>query len=225
MASTNTNPDLPIIFEDQHLLIINKPHDVLSQEDHTGDPDVFSLCKEYLGRSSTNSPYLGLLHRLDRPVGGLMMLAKTPQAASKISQQMRDRLIQKTYHAIVHGSPPPNGVLTHHLYKNKQTNIVETVKENTKKGKRAMLSFAKLTQTDKLALLSIHLQTGRPHQIRVQLAAEGYPVWGDYKYGKDQPDGRTIALRSVELVLNHPKSNEEMRFQVPAPHEEPWINF
>ena len=85
MNSTKTQPDLPIIFEDRHLLIIEKPHNVLSQEDHTGDPDVFSLCKEYLGRSSTNSPYLGLLHRLDRPVGGLMMLAKTPQAAAKIS--------------------------------------------------------------------------------------------------------------------------------------------
>lgn len=225
MNTTQTQPDIPIVFEDSHLLIIDKPHDVLSQEDHTGDPDVLSLCKQYLSRSTKSNPYLGLLHRLDRPVGGLMMLAKTPQAASKISQQMRDRLVQKTYHSVVHGEPPTNGVLTHHLYKNKQTNIVEAVATNNRDGKRAMLSFAKVKQANALALLSVHLQTGRPHQIRVQLAAEGYPIWGDYKYGKNQPDGRTIALRSVELVFNHPRSKEEMRFQLPAPNEEPWNRF
>lgn len=203
-------------------MVIDKPHNVLSQEDHTGDPDVLSLCKQYLSRSSKNNPYLGLLHRLDRPVGGLMMLAKTPQAAAKISQQMRDRLVQKTYHTIVEGRPPANAVLTHHLLKNKQTNIVEIVAANSREGKRAMLSFTKNKQTDALALLSVHLQTGRPHQIRVQLAAEGYPIWGDYKYGKDQPDGRTMALRSVELVFDHPQSRQEVRFQLPAPDEEPW---
>ncbi|MBN2731398.1 MAG: RluA family pseudouridine synthase [Balneolaceae bacterium] len=224
MKSTNTHPDIPIVFEDQHLLIIVKPHDVLSQEDHTGDPDVFSLCKEYLNKNSRSS-YLGLLHRLDRPVGGLMMLAKTPRAASKISQQMRDRLVQKTYYAIVEGKPPANGVLTHHLLKNKQTNIVEIVPENNKKGKRAMLSFAKQKEANGLALLSIHLQTGRPHQIRVQLATEGYPVWGDYKYGQNQPDGRTMALRAVELVFNHPATKKEMRFELDLPPYEPWKTF
>lgn len=224
MKSTKTQPDIPIVFEDQHLLIIVKPHDVLSQEDHTGDPDVFSLCKEYLNKNSRSS-YLGLLHRLDRPVGGLMMLAKTPRAASKISQQMRDRLVQKTYYAIVQGKPPPNGVLTHHLLKNKQTNIVEIVPENNKKGKRAMLSFAKRKEANGLALLSIHLQTGRPHQIRVQLATEGYPVWGDYKYGQNQPDGRTMALRAVELVFNHPATKKEMRFELDLPSHEPWKTF
>lgn len=225
MKSTNTQPDLPIVFEDQHLLIIDKPHDLLSQEDHTGDPDVFSICKQYVSRSVPNNPYLGLLHRLDRPVGGLMMLAKTPQAASKISQQLRDRLVQKTYHVIVHGQPPPNGVLTHHLKKNKQTNVVETVSNSNQQGKRAMLSFATIKTADELSLLSVHLQTGRPHQIRVQLATEGFPIWGDYKYGRQQPDGRTIALRSVEMVFNHPANEKEMRFALERPKEEPWNIF
>lgn len=224
MSSTNTQPNLPIVFEDRHLLIIDKPHDVLSQADHTGDPDVFSLCKEYLKRNGTN--YAGLLHRLDRPVGGLMMLAKTPHAASKISKQLRNRLLQKTYHTVVHGEPPANALLTHHLLKDNETNIVKTVSADNKNGKKAVLSFAKLKQADNLALLSVHLQTGRSHQIRVQLAAEGYQIWGDYKYGKDQPDGRTMALRAVELVFNHPIKNEEMRIELDAPEgTEPWSRF
>lgn len=226
MNSTNTRPDLPIIFEDAHLLIIDKPHDVLSQEDHTGDADVLSLCKRYLNRKSDKkSNYLGLLHRLDRPVGGLMMLAKTPQAAKNISKQMRDRLVQKTYQAVVQGTPPPNGVLTHYLLKDKQTNIVKTVSENEKKAKRAVLSFSKLDQKKELALLSIHLQTGRPHQIRVQLATEGLPIWGDYKYGKEQPDGRTMALRATELIFNHPANKKEMRYKLTPPVEYPWNVF
>lgn len=155
------------------------------------------------------------------------MLAKTPQAASKISQQMRDRLVQKTYYAIVQGNPPANGLLTHYLLKNKQTNIVEIVPKSNRNGKRAMLSFAKRKEKEycELSLLSIHLQTGRPHQIRVQLAAEGYPIWGDYKYGREQPDGRTIALRAAELVFNHPVTKKEMRFELNRPCIEPWDLF
>jgi 23S rRNA pseudouridine1911/1915/1917 synthase len=220
-ASTQTQPDLPIIFEDDHLLIIEKPHGVLSQEDHTGDPDVHSLCKEYISRNS-GSNYSGLLHRLDRPAGGLMMLAKTPQAAGDISRQIRDRLIQKTYYAVVEGEPPTNGLLTHYLLKHNEPNWVETVSEESGNGKEAVLSFARIAKKNGLALLSVHLQTGRTHQIRVQLSAKGYPIWGDYKYGRDQPDGRTMALRSAGLVLNHPKTGKEMRFELETPDWEPW---
>lgn len=226
MRSTHTQPDLPIVFEDAHLLIIDKPHDVLSQEDHTGDPDVLTLCKQYLASESGNrSNYLGLLHRLDRPVGGLMMLAKTPQAAKNISEQIRNRLVQKTYQAVVHGKPSANGVLTHYLLKDKQINMVKAVSEDEKKAKRAMLSFTTLKQKDELALLSIHLQTGRPHQIRVQLATEGLPIWGDYKYGNNQPDGRTMALRATELIFDHPKNKKELRFELSPPDEYPWNIF
>lgn len=228
MKYTGTAPDIPIVYEDNHLLIIDKPHNLLSQEDHTGDPDVLTLCKQYLKREydKKGNVYLGLIHRLDRPVGGLMMLAKTSKAAKRISEQMRDRLIQKTYHAVVWGEPPANGVLTHHLLKNRQTNVVETVKASEKQAKEAVLSFARLKQQNNLALLSIHLQTGRPHQIRVQMSAEGFPVWGDYKYGRqDKPDGLTIALRSVELAFRHPVSKEEMRVEMPPPDAEPWNRF
>ncbi|PAU93902.1 RNA pseudouridine synthase [Aliifodinibius salipaludis] len=224
MKQTQTDPNIPIIYEDEHLLIIEKPAGVLSQKDHTGDPDVLTLCKQYLSRSQ-NNPFLGLIHRLDRPVSGLMLLAKNRNAANNLSKQVRDRTIQKTYWAITAGSPPRNGVLTHRLYKNSDTNIVEVVPSNQEKGKRAELSFAKLEESDNLHLLSVHLQTGRPHQIRVQLAHEGYPIWGDYKYGQNQPDGRTMALRAVELVFKHPHTAQHVQFELAPPSEHPWTQF
>lgn len=225
MKYTQTQPDIPIIFEDDHLLLIDKPVNLLSQEDHTGDPDVLTLCKQYMGRSQNSTPYLGLVHRLDRPVGGLMLLAKSRKAADALSQQMRDRTMQKTYWAVTSGNPPKNGVLTHHLFKNRDTNIVEVVPSSKRKGKEAILSFARLETSHDLHLLSIHLQTGRPHQIRVQLAHEGYPIWGDYKYGLNQPDGRDMALRAVELAFQHPQTRQQVQFELAPPNVEPWSQF
>jgi 23S rRNA pseudouridine1911/1915/1917 synthase len=225
MLKTQTQPNIPIVYEDDHLLIINKPEGVLSQEDYTGDADVLSLCKQYLNRSGNGNPYLGLIHRLDRPVSGLMLLAKTRSAAQHLSQQIQDRTMQKTYWAVVAGNPPKNGVLSHHLSKDRESNIVTVVEGNSRKGKEALLSFAKLEESSPLSLLSIHLQTGRPHQIRVQLAHEGYPIWGDYKYGNDQPDGRTMALRAVELAFNHPQTNQNLHFELATPSEHPWTQF
>ena len=225
MKQTQTDPNISIIYEDEHLLLVDKPAGLLSQEDHTGDMDVLTLCKQYLSRSQNNNPYLGLIHRLDRPVGGLMLLAKSRNAAANLSKQIRNRTVQKTYWAITMGAPPRNGVLTHDLQKDRDTNVVEVVTSNQQKGKRAELSFAKLEGSDDLHLLSVHLQTGRPHQIRVQLAHEGYPIWGDYKYGQNQPDGRTMALRAVELVFKHPNTNQHLHFELAPSNEYPWSQF
>lgn len=133
--------------------------------------------------------------------------------------------MQKTYWAVTFGNPPKNGMLTHHLLKDRENNIVNVVEENQKKAKEAILSFAKLEETNELNLLSIHLQTGRPHQIRVQLAEEGYPIWGDYKYGPDQPDGRDIALRAVELAFEHPQMQQQLHFELAPSNKEPWSHF
>lgn len=226
MNYTQTHPDIPIIFEDDQLLIIDKPANLLSQKDRTGDPDVLTLCKEYLAQSNRGKiPYLGLVHRLDRPVSGLMLLAKTSKAARVLSRQIRDRTIQKTYWSVTEGNPPPNGFLEHHLLKDRDKNIVQVVSPDRKKAKKAELSFATIATSESLNLLSVHLQTGRPHQIRVQLSEEGYPIWGDYKYGSDQPDGHDIALRAMELVFSHPATDEEMQFELPVPDTEPWNYF
>ncbi|WP_440998980.1 RluA family pseudouridine synthase [Fodinibius sp. SL11] len=225
MKQTLTDPNIQIIYEDDDLLLIDKPAGLLSQEDHTGDPDVLSVCKEYLGRSQNGNPYLGLIHRLDRPVSGLMLLAKKRNSANNLSEQISDRTMQKTYWAITSGNPPRNGVLSHYLHKDRNANIVGVVSASNQKGKQAELSFAKLEEADHLNLLSIHLQTGRPHQIRVQLAHEGYPIWGDYKYGHNQPDGRSMALRAVELAFNHPKTMQQIQFELTPPNEHPWTQF
>lgn len=228
MSTTGTTPDIPIVFEDNHILVIDKPHNLLSQGDQTGDPDVLSLCKQYLKEkySKRGGVYLGLVHRLDRPVGGLMLLAKTSKAAGRLSQQMRDQVVQKTYWVVTEGTPPDNGLLIHHLKKDRSTNVVQTVAPGSNQSKKAELSFVRLQQSHGLNLLSVHLHTGRPHQIRVQLAAEGYPVWGDYKYGSvHQNDGRIMALRAVELVFDHPVQKEVTRLTVAPPDTNPWNIF
>ncbi|MDX1617922.1 MAG: RNA pseudouridine synthase [Balneolaceae bacterium] len=229
MNRTGTQPDIKIVYEDKHLLVVDKPHNLLSQEDRTGDPDLVSLCKDYLTRKrdTNGGVYLGLIHRLDRPAGGLMVLAKSPEAARTLSRLFRERSVQKTYYAVVQGNPPVNGVLIHHLHKDREANTVEPVAPDHPEGKRAELSFQRLEESGDLSLVEVHLQTGRPHQIRVQLASEGYPVWGDYRYGPQQPDGRTLALRSVELRFRHPvpEDRREMRFRIFPPAVEPWDRF
>lgn len=225
MKTTQTDPDIKIIHEDNHLLVVHKPSGLLSQEDHTGDPDILTLCKEYL-KKKYNKPgkvFLGLLHRLDRPVSGVMVFAKTSKAASRISEQIRSRTIKKRYLAIVEGDPPPNGYLTHYLKKDPKTNRVTVVKPDDSQAKEAQLIFQRLETIEGLSLLQVDLITGRPHQIRVQLSAEGYPIRGDQKYGTAGQS--TPALHAFELKFEHPTLKKEVNFRANPPETGLWNKF
>lgn len=227
-TSTRTNPDIPIIYEDNHLLVIDKPSGVLSQEDHTGDPDVLTLCKKYV-KKKYNKPgdvWMGLVHRLDRPVSGVMVLAKTSKAASRLSEQIRKNNMDKTYWAMVEGMTPPSETLVHYLEKDKRSNNVSAYNKPRGKAKESKLSFETLKQNSKFSLVEIDLYTGRPHQIRVQLAKVGHPLWGDYRYGEEgSKDGKEMGLRAVRLTIKHPTKKEKMTFEADVPNMQPWNFF
>lgn len=225
MKTTGTNPDIEILFEDNHLLAVNKPAGLLSQEDHTGQPDLLNLCKEYLKQeyNKKGDAFLGLLHRLDKPVSGVMLFAKTSKAASRISEQIRKRSIKKSYHAVVEGVAPQNGMLQDFLLKNKKTNTVSVVSKKNKRAKKAELIYQRELIENNLSLLNITLITGRPHQIRVQLSNLGYPIYGDKKYGSK--NGGDIRLHASELTFSHPTLKNEVSIRTSLPKGFPWDFF
>ncbi len=217
-----------IIFEDNHLLVVEKPPNILSQGDNTGDPDMLSLLKEDLKRryNKPGDVFLGLVHRLDRPVGGVMVFAKTSKAASRLSEQIRNGSFRKTYYAVVHGRPEKSsGALEHYLEKDEATNTVSVVPAESGRGKKALLDFEVLDTEGKLSLVKIRLHTGRPHQIRVQFSAIGHPLAGDKKYGIMSRDELQIALWSVGIALLHPTLKEELEFSALPPDTYPWNLF
>lgn len=226
--TTRTKPDIPIIYEDNHLLVIDKPAGLLSQEDHTGDPDVLNLCKKYI-KKKYNKPgeaWMGLVHRLDRPVSGLMVLAKTSKAASRLSEQIRSHNIDKIYWAMVEGRTPFEGILEHHLAKDSRSNHVKAFKSKKAFTKPAKLHYRTLKQNANYSLVEVDLITGRPHQIRVQFAEEGFPLWGDYRYGeRNKRQGKKLGLRAVKLSFQHPTKKEIMEFSAPVPNDQPWNFF
>ena len=222
-------PPCSILFEDNHLLIVEKPINVLSQADDTGDTDLLTLLKDYI-KVAYNKPgnvYLGLVHRLDRPVGGAMAFAKTSKSASRLSDQVRTRTIQKTYTAILRGTPTKSSdTLKHYLLKDTKTNTVQVVSSTTKDAKHAELSYNVLGSSDGLTCVQIYLHTGRPHQIRVQFAAIGCPLYGDQKYGaQHNKPGQQLALWATQLELQHPVSKEQMVFKSIPPQVLPWTTF
>src|SRR5690625_2236915 len=199
---------IPVLFEDNHLLIVQKPANLLTQADHTGDEDLLTLCRNWLGHkyNKPGNVFLGLVHRLDRPVGGVIALAKTSRAASRLSEQIRNRTFRKQYLAVVHGKIPPNGVLVHYLLKDRSANRVTVSRQNHKAALKAELSYiARGRDRQKnLSLAEIHLITGRPHQIRVQFSAEGYPLFGDTKYGRMNTEAQKPALFATKIIFRHP---------------------
>ncbi len=215
-----------VIYEDNHLLVIDKPPNVPVQADASGDGDLLSQAKEYIKvkYQKPGAVYLGLVHRLDRPVGGLIVFARTSKAAARLSEQIRARTMRREYLCIVRGIPREIGTLVHWLVKDGATNTSRAVSEGAINAKRAELSFCRMDTQRELSLMSVRLHTGRSHQIRVQFAAEGFPLWGDARYGAGRP-GEQIALFAHILTLAHPTTRETLSFRTEVPELFPWNLF
>ena len=212
-----------VIYEDNHLLVVEKPINIPTQEDNSKDKDLLNILKDYI-KEKYNKPgnvYLGLVHRLDRPVGGVMVFAKTSKAASRLSEQVRKNEFNKIYNAVCIGILNNQGRLEDKLLKDTKRNIVR-VDGN---GKQAILNYKKLDQQNNLTLTEIKLETGRSHQIRVQMSHNKTPLFGDQKYNKDSKVGEQLALFAKKLEFYHPVTKELMSFELPLPDREPFIRF
>ncbi len=214
--------NLKIIYEDNHIIVVEKTPNIPSQADKTGDMDMLTLVKNYI-KEKYNKPgnvYLGLVHRLDRPVGGVMVFAKTSKAASRLSEQVRTKSLKKIYLAVVDGKvEKAKGILEDYLYKDERNNISKVVNATKKNAKLAKLDYEvlKYNEVKDLSLLKVNLHTGRHHQIRVQLSNFGHSIFGDQKYGT-RGKGKQIALWAYSLTIIHPTTKEEMTFEdLPEP--------
>lgn len=210
---------LTVLYEDNHLLAVNKPAGLLTMGDDTGDETVVDLVRNYL-REKYNKPgnvYVGVVHRLDRPVSGVLLLARTSKAAGRLSNQFRAGTVQKTYHAIVEKAPDdPEATLTDWLLKDSATNTVRCVTSKTDRAKKAVLDYRLLGNEESGTRLEIRPKTGRSHQIRVQLSSREMPIVGDVKYGASQGLGHRILLHAVALDLEHPVRKEPLRVECAA---------
>lgn len=220
---------IKVIYEDNHLLVVEKPVNILSQGDDTNDKDMVNLLKDYI-KKKYNKPgnvYIGLIHRLDRPVGGVMIFAKTSKAASRLSEQVRNKSFKKTYLAVVHGKiKSSSDTLRDFLYKNKKTNMVTVVKKNHTDAKEAELDYKVLDFKENLSLVQVNLKTGRSHQIRVQFSSRKHPLYGDQRYGKEiNKVGQQISLWSNKIEIYHPTTKEKMEFTCHPPDKYPWNIF
>lgn len=228
-----TYKDLTIVFEDNHVIVAVKPAGVLSQADGSDAPDMLTLLKEYIKvtYAKPGNVFLGLLHRLDRPVSGLMVFAKTSKCASRISEQIRDRKVTKRYRAVVEGTfKDKKGTLTHYALKDPKTNNTKIFEAGKapKDARPVKLSYEVVAESDykgkKISLVEIDLHTGRSHQIRTQLQYIGHPLLGDARYGSGLYKG-DIALQSFVLGFDHPITGERMEYSLDLQQKDPWMVF
>lgn len=213
-----------ILYEDNHILIINKKVGQLVQGDKTGDKSLLDLLKDFIKvrDQKPGNVYLGLVHRIDRPTSGLVIYAKTSKALSRLTQMVKNREIKKTYWAIVPKETlPKSQTLTHYLKKNEKNNKAIIYAHEIEGAKKAILSYNIIKTLENYHLLEVDLQTGRHHQIRAQLSKIGIPIKGDLKYGapRSNPDGG-INLHARELEFIHPVSKELIKISAPTPEED-----
>ena len=200
---------IKVLYEDNHIIVVVKDYNIPVQEDSSKDDDMLTIIKKYL-KEKYNKPgnvYLGLVHRLDRPVGGVMVFAKTSKAASRLSNEIRLKRVEKRYMALVHNKTKEKDVLVDKLLKDEKTNTSYV----SDKGKESILEYNLIEKRGNMSLLDINLITGRHHQIRVQLSHHGYPIYGDQKYGIDK-SGIQIHLWAYKLKFKHPTKDEVMEF-------------
>jgi 23S rRNA pseudouridine1911/1915/1917 synthase len=218
---------LQVLFEDNHCLALLKPAGVLTMGDASGDVTAVELAREYL-RKKYDKPgnvFVGVVHRLDRPVSGVLLFARTSKAAARLSEQFRKHSIRKIYHAVVEGRPPQKqGELVDWLVKSESSNVSRVVNSDADDAsKEARLKYHCLKSTARVSLLEIDLQTGRSHQIRVQLSSRGMPICGDTKYGSQIRLEGWLALHAASLTFEHPTRKETIT--VNAPHPTNWDRF
>ena len=220
---------MTVIYEDNHIIIVNKTASEIVQGDKTGDTPLSETIKEYL-KEKYNKPgnvFIGVTHRLDRPVSGLVVFAKTSKALSRLNEMFKNSEVKKTYWAVVKNQPPQNeGELVHYLVRNEKQNKSYAYDAEKPGSKKAILHYRLIAKSQNYYLLEIDLKTGRHHQIRCQLAKMGCPIKGDLKYGspRSNPDG-SICLHARHVCFVHPVSKEEIALDAPVPEGNLWNGF
>ena len=221
--------ELIILYEDNHVIVVLKPQMVACCPDESGDYNLFDCVKDYL-KEAYNKPgnaFLGLVHRLDRPTGGVMVFAKTSKAAARLSEQMKNGGFEKKYYAVLCGAPSKKkAVLENYLRKNSINNTVYVCTQTEEGAKFASLEYEIKEEKAGLSLAEVTLHTGRMHQIRVQTASINCPVYGDMRYGGDKAVKGKLALWAYSLRFKHPTTGESLKFMIEPPKEEtPWKLF
>ena len=220
---------MTVIYEDNHIIIVNKSSSEIVQGDKTGDTPLSEIVKQYL-KEKYNKPgnvFLGVVHRLDRPVSGVVLFAKTSKALPRLNEMFRDGEVKKTYWAIVKNCPEePEAELTNYLVRNEKQNKSYAYDKEVKDSKKAILGYKLIGHSQNYYLLEVNLKTGRHHQIRCQLSKMGSPIKGDLKYGsaRSNPDG-SISLHARKISFIHPVSKELIEVEAPLPDDNLWQGF
>ena len=220
---------MDVVYEDNHLIIVNKSSSEIVQGDKTGDKPLAEMVKEYIKQKyhKPGNVFLGVVHRLDRPVCGLVVFARTSKALARLNEMFRTKEVHKTYWAIVGNCPPTEeGELVHWLVRNEKQNKSYAYDKEKPEAKKAVLDYKLIGRSERYFLLEVDLKTGRHHQIRCQLAKMGCPIKGDLKYGspRSNPDG-SICLHARRVRFVHPVSKQEIDVTAPVPEGNLWHSF